>query len=131
MAFQVQIVQQHYLAFQVQIVQEDYLAFQVHIVQQVSSATLLEKFWRILLYVTDDAIAKLQVKKSLAKQREMFENQSGSSDTFSNSEAVAELLVSLAVVAGQELFFTKRTDYCIISSKVYSKMYFQTAFYVE
>ena len=29
--------------------------------------TLLEKFWRILLIVTDDAIAKLYVAYSLAK----------------------------------------------------------------
>ena len=31
-------------------------------------ATLLEKFWRISLYVTDDAIAKLYVTKSLVKK---------------------------------------------------------------
>ena len=29
--------------------------------------TLLEKFWQILLYLTDDAIAKLDVPKSFVK----------------------------------------------------------------
>ena len=36
--------------------------------------TLLEKFWRISLYVIDDAIAKLYVTKSLVKKRVMVEN---------------------------------------------------------
>ena len=33
----------------------------------VYTLTLLEKFWRISLYVTDDAIAKLYVTLSLVK----------------------------------------------------------------
>ena len=39
-------------------------------------STLLKKFWWIfaILYVTDDAIAKLFVSKSLIKKREMVEN---------------------------------------------------------
>ena len=38
--------------------------------------SLLEKFWRILLYVyvTDDAIAQLYLTKSLVKLRKMVEN---------------------------------------------------------
>ena len=35
---------------------------------------LLEKFWRILSYVTDDAGVKLFVTESFIKSREMFEN---------------------------------------------------------
>ena len=33
----------------------------------ISLTVLLEKFWRILFYVTDDAIAKLDVPYSLVK----------------------------------------------------------------
>ena len=36
--------------------------------------TLLEKFWRISLYLTDDAIAKLYVTESFVKYREMVNN---------------------------------------------------------
>ena len=36
--------------------------------------TLLEKFWRISLSLTDDATAKLYVAQSLVKERKMVEN---------------------------------------------------------
>ena len=36
--------------------------------------TLLERFWRILLYLTDNAIAMLYVTYSFINQREMVEN---------------------------------------------------------
>ena len=37
------------------------------------SIALLENFWRISLYVTDDAIAKLYVTQSLVKYREIVD----------------------------------------------------------
>ena len=37
-------------------------------------STLLEKFWRISLYVTDDAFSKLYVTQNLVKLREMVES---------------------------------------------------------
>ena len=37
--------------------------------------TLLEKFWRISLYVTDDDIAKLYATYKLSKKLEMVENK--------------------------------------------------------
>ena len=40
----------------------------------MEAAALLEKFWRISLYLTDDAIAKLFVKLSLVKKGKMVEH---------------------------------------------------------
>ena len=40
----------------------------------LTSPTLLDKFWWILLYATDDAIAKLYVTQSFVKKNEIVEN---------------------------------------------------------
>ena len=53
-----------------------YQQYVLHILSYHKSFYLhwIERFWRISLYVIDDAIAKLYVTKSLVKKRVMVEN---------------------------------------------------------